>query len=115
MKCNEEVLKVEQERNEKLFEVGNFLHESVPISNDEVWYDKVKNLHPDLSTSSYRCLVILVYGYLAKQGKKSRALFREGTLCLALFWLNKLPNAESHGFFEEAVEALVLLTAILSF
>lgn len=34
--CNEEVLKVEQERNEKLFEVGNFLHESVPISNDEV-------------------------------------------------------------------------------
>ncbi|XP_015773621.1 PREDICTED: serine--tRNA ligase, cytoplasmic-like [Acropora digitifera] len=35
MKCNEEVLKVEQERNEKLFEVGNFLHESVPISNDE--------------------------------------------------------------------------------
>lgn len=35
MKCNEEVLQVEQERNEKLFEVGNFLHESVPISNDE--------------------------------------------------------------------------------
>lgn len=41
MECNEEVLKVEQERNEKLFEVGNFLHESVPISNDEVGYDKV--------------------------------------------------------------------------
>ena len=35
-KCNEEVIKVEQERNEKLFEVGNLLHESVPVSNDEV-------------------------------------------------------------------------------
>ena len=35
-KCNEEVGKVEQLRNEKLFEVGNLLHESVPISNDEV-------------------------------------------------------------------------------
>ena len=35
-KCNDEVLKVEQDRNEKLFEVGNLLHESVPISNDEV-------------------------------------------------------------------------------
>ena len=27
---------MEQERNEKLFEVGNLLHESVPVSNDEV-------------------------------------------------------------------------------
>lgn len=35
-KCNEEVVKVEQLRNEKLFEVGNLLHESVPVSNDEV-------------------------------------------------------------------------------
>ena len=35
-KCNEEVIQVEQQRNEKLFEVGNFLHESVPVSNDEV-------------------------------------------------------------------------------
>ncbi|KAJ7377076.1 Serine--tRNA ligase, cytoplasmic [Desmophyllum pertusum] len=34
-KCNEEVAQVEQLRNEKLFEVGNLLHESVPISNDE--------------------------------------------------------------------------------
>ena len=35
-KCNEEVVKVEHLRNEKLFEVGNLLHESVPVSNDEV-------------------------------------------------------------------------------
>lgn len=35
-KCNEEVVNVEQLRNEKLFEVGNLLHESVPVSNDEV-------------------------------------------------------------------------------
>ena len=34
--CNEEVVNVEQLRNEKLFEVGNLLHESVPVSNDEV-------------------------------------------------------------------------------
>ena len=27
---------MEQERNEKLFEVGNLLHDSVPVSNDEV-------------------------------------------------------------------------------
>ena len=36
VKCNEEVVKVEQHRNEKLFEVGNLLHETVPVSNDEV-------------------------------------------------------------------------------
>lgn len=35
-KCNEEVVSIEQLRNEKLFEVGNLLHESVPVSNDEV-------------------------------------------------------------------------------
>lgn len=35
-KCNEDVDKVEQMRNAKLFEVGNLLHEAVPISNDEV-------------------------------------------------------------------------------
>ena len=35
-KCNEEVTKMEQLRDEKLFEVGNLLHESVPVSNDEV-------------------------------------------------------------------------------
>ena len=35
-KCNDEVIKVEQQRNEKLFEIGNLLHESVPVSNDEV-------------------------------------------------------------------------------
>ena len=34
--CNEEVVNIEQLRNEKLFEVGNLLHESVPVSNDEV-------------------------------------------------------------------------------
>ncbi|XP_068720379.1 serine--tRNA ligase, cytoplasmic-like [Montipora capricornis] len=58
-KCNDEVLKVEQDRNEKLFEVGNLLHESVPISNDEdenkvmrTWGDssvKKKYSHVDLA------------------------------------------------------------------
>ena len=36
-KCHEEVIQVEQLRNERLFEVGNLLHESVPVSNDEVF------------------------------------------------------------------------------
>ncbi|EDO47000.1 predicted protein [Nematostella vectensis] len=34
-KCNEEVARLEKLRNEKLFEVGNILHDSVRISNDE--------------------------------------------------------------------------------
>lgn len=35
-KCNNEVVSLEKLRNDKLFEVGNWLHESVHISNDEV-------------------------------------------------------------------------------
>ena len=34
--CNAEVLKVEERRSEKLRAIGNVLHESVPVSNDEV-------------------------------------------------------------------------------
>ncbi|EDV25196.1 uncharacterized protein TRIADDRAFT_25588 [Trichoplax adhaerens] len=33
--CNAEVIKVEERRSEKLRAIGNLLHESVPISNDE--------------------------------------------------------------------------------
>ena len=36
VKCNKEVELVEHLRSDKLFQVGNILHESVPISNDEV-------------------------------------------------------------------------------
>ena len=43
-KCNEEVTKMEQLRDEKLFEVGNLLHESVPVSNDEVHICNVTHL-----------------------------------------------------------------------
>lgn len=34
---NEELLKTEKERNEAWKEVSNIVHESVPISDDEVW------------------------------------------------------------------------------
>lgn len=34
--CNNEVTRLEKLRKDKLFEVGNLLHESVHISNDEV-------------------------------------------------------------------------------
>ncbi|KXJ09409.1 Serine--tRNA ligase, cytoplasmic [Exaiptasia diaphana] len=34
-KCNVEVVRLEKLRNDKLFEVGNWLHDSVHISNDE--------------------------------------------------------------------------------
>lgn len=36
LKCDEERLKLEAERFENLREIGNLLHPSVPISNDEV-------------------------------------------------------------------------------
>ena len=34
--CNEERVAVEQERSGFLGQIGNMLHESVPVSNDEV-------------------------------------------------------------------------------
>lgn len=49
-KCNEEVIQVEQLRNERLFEVGNLLHESVPVSNDEVFYGYAR-----------KCIIIIVH------------------------------------------------------
>lgn len=39
-KCNVEVVRLEKLRNDKLFEVGNWLHESVHISNDEVTIER---------------------------------------------------------------------------
>lgn len=36
-KCNEERQKAEIERSEILKEIGNMLHPTVPVSNDEVF------------------------------------------------------------------------------
>jgi len=35
-RCNEERVQCETERSEAMFEIGNLLHESVIVSNDEV-------------------------------------------------------------------------------
>ena len=35
-RCNDERLQAETDRSEALKEIGNMLHESVPVSNDEV-------------------------------------------------------------------------------
>ena len=35
-KCDQDRIECESKRSESLREIGNFLHESVPISNDEV-------------------------------------------------------------------------------
>ncbi|XP_013786535.1 serine--tRNA ligase, cytoplasmic-like [Limulus polyphemus] len=58
VKCSEELTRLEKERNETLKEIGNWLHDSVPISNDEeenelirVWGDvetRKKYSHVDL-------------------------------------------------------------------
>ncbi|XP_076313604.1 seryl-tRNA synthetase isoform X1 [Tachypleus tridentatus] len=58
VKCGEELTRLEKERNETLKEVGNWIHDSVPISNDEeenevirVWGDvetRKKYSHVDL-------------------------------------------------------------------
>ena len=41
-RCNEERVQCEAERTDALKEIGNILHESVPVSNDEVglWGNK---------------------------------------------------------------------------
>lgn len=44
LECDEERLKLEAERFENLREIGNLLHPSVPISNDEVRANSFKNI-----------------------------------------------------------------------
>lgn len=38
LKCQEEVTKLEKQRNEMVKEIGNLVHDSVVISNDEVLF-----------------------------------------------------------------------------
>lgn len=84
-KCNEEVVKVEQLRNEKLFEVGNLLHESVPISNDED-DNKVERTWGDSSIRkkySHVDLAFMVDGVDTERGASvagSRGYFLKGPL-----------------------------------
>ena len=80
-KCNEEVAQVEQLRNEKLFEVGNLLHESVPISNDEVcnWNGSlaipaVLIRSPQLPPPTKKATPRQEYGYFRKKIAISLAL-----------------------------------------
>lgn len=53
-KCDGERLKLEAERFESLREIGNLLHPSVPISNDEVGGVPARRGLPSLSASARR-------------------------------------------------------------
>ncbi|CAH3148365.1 unnamed protein product [Porites lobata] len=84
-KCNEEVIQVEQLRNERLFEVGNLLHESVPVSNDEE-DNRVERTWGDSSVRkkySHVDLAYMVDGVDTERGASvagSRGYFLKGPL-----------------------------------
>jgi len=50
-RCNEERLQCEMERSEAMFEIGNLIHDSVIVSNDEVC------IYPKLRLPVYAWLV----------------------------------------------------------
>ncbi|XP_067863567.1 serine--tRNA ligase, cytoplasmic [Heptranchias perlo] len=85
-KCDTERLKVEGQRLDSLREIGNILHPSVPISNDEDADNKVERTWGDCTTMkkySHVDLVVMVDGF---EGEKaavvagSRGYFLKGPL-----------------------------------
>ncbi|XP_060629203.2 serine--tRNA ligase, cytoplasmic [Anolis sagrei] len=86
LKCDEERLKLEAERFENLREIGNLLHPSVPISNDEDADNKVERLWGDCTVRkkySHVDLVVMVDGYESEKGAivaGSRGYFLKGPL-----------------------------------
>ncbi|XP_026533676.1 serine--tRNA ligase, cytoplasmic [Notechis scutatus] len=86
LKCDEERLKLEAERFENLREIGNLLHPSVPISNDEDVDNKEERVWGDCTERkkySHVDLVVMVDGYEGEKGAVvagSRGYFLKGPL-----------------------------------
>ncbi|XP_069731872.1 serine--tRNA ligase, cytoplasmic isoform X1 [Phaenicophaeus curvirostris] len=86
LKCDAERLRLEAERFESLREIGNLLHPSVPISNDEDADNKVERVWGDCSCRkkySHVDLVVMVDGYEGEKGAivaGSRGYFLKGPL-----------------------------------
>ncbi|NXR11561.1 SYSC protein, partial [Semnornis frantzii] len=71
LQCDAERLRLEAERFESLREIGNLLHPSVPISNDEDVDNKVERVWGDCSCRkkySHVDLVVMVDGYEGEKG-----------------------------------------------
>ncbi|XP_078500341.1 serine--tRNA ligase, cytoplasmic [Lissotriton helveticus] len=85
-KGNTERVKLEAERFENLREIGNLLHPSVPISNDEDNDNKVERTWGDCTVRkkySHVDLVVMVDGYEGEKGAivaGSRGYFLKGVL-----------------------------------
>ncbi|XP_060793295.1 serine--tRNA ligase, cytoplasmic-like isoform X1 [Neoarius graeffei] len=85
-KTDSERLRLEMERFESLREIGNLLHPSVPISNDEDSDNKVERTWGDCTVQkkySHVDLVVMVDGYEGEKGAiiaGSRGYFLKGPL-----------------------------------
>ncbi|XP_008053782.1 serine--tRNA ligase, cytoplasmic-like [Carlito syrichta] len=86
LKCDAERIKLEAERFENLREIGNLLHPSVPISNDEDADNKVERIWGDGTVRkkySHVDLVVMVDGFEGEKGAVvagSRGDFLKGVL-----------------------------------
>ncbi|XP_037355182.1 serine--tRNA ligase, cytoplasmic isoform X1 [Talpa occidentalis] len=86
LKCDAERVKLEAERFENLREIGNLLHPSVPISNDEDADNKVERIWGDCTVRkkySHVDLVVMVDGFEGEKGAVvagSRGYFLKGVL-----------------------------------
>ncbi|XP_023597950.1 serine--tRNA ligase, cytoplasmic isoform X2 [Trichechus manatus latirostris] len=86
LKCDAERIKLEGERFENLREIGNLLHPSVPISNDEDADNKVERIWGDCTVRkkySHVDLVVMVDGFEGEKGAVvagSRGYFLKGVL-----------------------------------
>uniref|UniRef100_A0A8C3V8U0 Serine--tRNA ligase, cytoplasmic n=1 Tax=Catharus ustulatus TaxID=91951 RepID=A0A8C3V8U0_CATUS len=86
LECDSERLRLEAERFESLREIGNLLHPSVPISNNEDVDNKVERVWGDCSCRkkySHVDLVVMVDGYEGEKGAVvagSRGYFLKGPL-----------------------------------
>ncbi|KAF5911050.1 serine--tRNA ligase, cytoplasmic isoform X1 [Diceros bicornis minor] len=86
LKCDAERIKLEAERFENLREIGNLLHPSVPISNDEDADNKVERIWGDCTVRkkySHVDLVVMVDGFEGEKGAVvagSRGYFLKGVL-----------------------------------
>uniref|UniRef100_A0A2K5Z4P6 serine--tRNA ligase n=1 Tax=Mandrillus leucophaeus TaxID=9568 RepID=A0A2K5Z4P6_MANLE len=75
LKCDAERIKLEAERFENLREIGNLLHPSVPISNDEDADNKVERIWGDCTVRkkySHVDLVVMVDGFEGEKGLNSK-------------------------------------------
>uniref|UniRef100_A0A8C0A250 serine--tRNA ligase n=1 Tax=Bos mutus grunniens TaxID=30521 RepID=A0A8C0A250_BOSMU len=71
LKCDTERIKLEAERFESLREIGNLLHPSVPISDDEDADNKVERIWGDCTVRkkySHVDLVVMVDGFEGEKG-----------------------------------------------